>query len=478
MNTLFVIAPNSVHMMGCGVMVAAVEPLVSEGYGLGLLALLGFVILNGFFAASEFALIKVRLSQLEELAEEGNRTAGFVQRMAMHLDQYLAAAQLGMTICSLVLGWLATPVLAQLLDPVLAATGLVPGAAADILSIVLALLILVILHAVMGALVPKALAARKPVGTALVIARPLAGFHYLLRPAVWFLSRSTDFLLRQVFRFNPADNSETAHSEEELRQIVTESESSEEVSPIGRELLINALDMSRRVTRDIMTPRGQVVSLDIEDTFEDNLALALESRHTRFPLCRDHLDNTLGLVHIKDLLAALHAGRRDLIEIKRELHPVSEMMPLETLLKFFLGRRAHLALVVDEFGGTVGIVTLDNVLAELVGDIRDEFDLDQPEFVRLSDEEFVVAGTLGLYELQEYADLEVVSSEVSTVGGYVVHQLGHLPRVGESVEIEEYTATVTKTDGRCVGQVHFRRLPRTTPTGNHDASAEHEQLSE
>lgn len=441
--------------------------------------LFALIVLNAFFVACEFALVKIRLSQLDELEEQGNRSARLARRVVTRLDASLAATQLGITVCSLLIGWLGTPYVAGFLAPGISYLGITSPAAIEIFAFSLSLATLTFLHVVLGELVPKLIATRKPVGATLLVSYPLAAFCFLLRPVLNGLNTTTEFFLRHIFRLNPSDSSELAHSEEELRQIVCESGSTEEVSPIGRELLINALDMSRRVTRDIMTPRGQVVSLDIEDSFEDNLSLALETRHTRFPLCEGHLDKALGLVHIKDLLAAVHSNNRDLLAIKRELLPVSELMPLESLLKFFLGRRAHLALVIDEFGDAVGIVTLDNVLAELVGDIHDEFDLDQPEFIRLSENEFVVAGTLGLYELQEYSDLAVESSEVSTVGGYVVHLLGHLPKVGETVEVEHYLVTVTKTDGRSVSQLHFRRSsPVDADTADNASHPPREQLSE
>ena len=172
-------------------------------------------------------------------------------------------------------------------------------------------------------------------------------------------------------------------------------------------MLVNALDMRRRVVRDIMTPRGEVVFLDIEESFEENVKKALESRHTRFPLCRGHLDNTIGLIHIKELVPMMRDPQPDLMRIRRELIPVPEMMSLEKLLNLFLDRHAHLAIVVDEYGGTVGMVTLENVLEELVGDIQDEFDTEKAEFRKINDNEFVVDGGLGLYELRDLAGLEL-----------------------------------------------------------------------
>ena len=256
----------------------------------------------------------------------------------------------------------------------------------------------------------------------------------------------------------PASGAELAHTEEELRLILEQSEKSPEVSALGRDLLLNALDLRDRVVRDIMTPRGEVVYLDLEDSFETNVKEAIESRHTRFPLCRENLDNTIGLIHIKELVPMMRDPHPDLMRIKRELIPVPEMMSLEKLLNLFLGKHAHVAVVVDEFGGTVGMVTLENVLEELVGDIQDEFDSEKEEFRKINENEFTVDGALGLYELRDAAGLDLESADVSTIGGYVTHLLGHLPKEGEQVKIDNYLVTITQTDGRRVGQLHFKKM--------------------
>ena len=246
-----------------------------------------------------------------------------------------------------------------------------------------------------------------------------------------------------------------------------QSEKSDEVSPLGHDLLFNVLDLRHRVVRDIMTPRGDVVYLDVEDDFETNVKKALESRHTRFPLCRENLDNTIGLIHIKELVPMMRDPNPDLMRIKRELIPVPEMMSLENLLTLFLSKHAHLAIVVDEFGGTVGMVTLENVLEELVGDIQDEFDTDKEEFRKISANEFTVDGALGLYELNDLAKLELESADVSTIGGYVTHLLGHLPKQGEQVKIDSYLVTVSQTDARRVRQLHFKKLSDASLTQNY-----------
>jgi CBS domain containing-hemolysin-like protein len=423
---------------------------------LGAIAVLVF--LNGFFVAAEFALVKIRMSQLEALADEGNTRAAKAQTVAGDLDAYLSACQLGITLASLGLGWVGEPFLAQILQPAFAFLGIASPALITSISFLLAFSVITFLHIVLGEQAPKILAIRKPVPATLIVSGPLRMFYILFKPAIWFLNVSSNWVLRHILRTEPVREGEIAHSEEELRLILDESEESDEVSSIGREILVNALDMRRRVVRDIMTPRGEVVYLDIEESFDENVRKALESRHTRFPLCRGHLDNTIGLIHIKELVPMMRDPQPDLMKIRRELIPVPEMMPLEKLLNLFLVRHAHLAIVVDEYGGTVGMVTMENVLEELVGDIQDEFDAEKAEFRKINDREFVVDGGLGLYELRDLAGIDVENSDVSTVGGYVTHLLGHLPKQGEQVPIEDYIVTVSQTDGRRVGQLHFKKM--------------------
>ena len=422
-----------------------------------LFIILLLIFLNGFFVASEFALVKVRSSQLDLLEEEGNRRASLANHVISNLDAYLSATQLGITLASLALGWIGQPYVASLLAPVLTHVGISSKAVVDGISITVGFAIITYFHIVLGELTPKTISIRKALQTSLWVSAPLHLFYLIFRPAIWFLQVSAAGILRLV-RLDPVAENELGHSEEELRMILTESDSKTEVPTLSKELLINALDFRRRVVRDIMTPRGDVIYLDVEDSFEANLQVALESNHTRFPLVQAHLDNTVGLIHIKDLMKEMKKPKPDLLAVRRDLLPVPEFMPLEKLLNTFLAKRMHLALVVDEFGGAVGIVTLDNVLEELVGEIKDEFDQEPArEFVRLNDEEFVVQGQLNLYELQELADLHLENPEVSTIGGYVVQLLGHLPKQGEQVQIEEYLVTITQTDGLRVFQLHFKK---------------------
>ena len=431
----------------------------SPGVLIGKIAIIAALVgLNGFFVACEFAVVKVRGSQLDALIEEGNLRANFVKHVRSHLDAYLSATQLGITLASLALGWVGEQFLVQILEPFFALVNIHSHGLVTSVSVALAFVGITFLHIVFGELGPKYTAIANPLSVALRIVRPLGLFYLLFRPAIWLLHKSSNLLLQGLLRMRPASGAELAHSEEELRLILEQSERSHEVSTLGRDLLINALDLRDRVVRDIMTPRGEVVYLDLEDSFETNVKKAIESRHTRFPLCRENLDNTIGLIHIKELVPMMRDPHPDLTRIKRELIPVPEMMSLEKLLNLFLGKHAHVAVVVDEFGGTVGMVTLENVLEELVGDIQDEFDSEKEEFRKINENEFTVDGALGLYELRDAAGLDLESADVSTIGGYVTHLLGHLPKQGEQVKIDNYLVTITQTDGRRVGQLHFKKM--------------------
>jgi CBS domain containing-hemolysin-like protein len=424
------------------------------------LAVLFFVLLNAFFVAAEFAIVKVRSSQLETAASEGSRSARLARHQVHHLDGYLSATQLGITLASIALGSLGEPFINRLIQPGLFHLGIQNEAVVTGSSYFLAYSVVTFLHVVLGELMPKSLAIRKSLQTTLAVSTPLHFFYLLFKPAIWVLNGTANYLLKWLFKIEAVSESELAHSEEELRHIVAESEKSSDVTTTEKDILLNVLALNDRCVRDIMTPRNLVVSLDVEDDFQTNLQLAIESKHTRFPLVNGHLDETLGLIHIKDLLPLLNHPDADLREVKRDLLMVPEMLPIDKLLHRFRETHAHLALAVDEYGGAVGIVTFDNVMEEIVGDIQDEFDeAEKAEFELLDGKnEFTTAGTFNLYELDELANIGVENDEVTTIGGYVTHLLGHLPKQGETVEIEGYRVTVTKADNRRITQLHFKLI--------------------
>ncbi|MEY3481483.1 MAG: Magnesium and cobalt efflux protein CorC [Verrucomicrobiota bacterium] len=443
---------SNVHPLASGV------PVGPETVLWQLLAVVGLVLLNGFFVAFEFAVVKVRSTQFEEGVRQGKRVR-MAREILGNMEAYLSAAQLGITLTSLGLGWAGEPFIARLLGPLFVAAGLGSEKLTAALSFTVAFFIITFLHIVAGEQAPKVLAIRRARQILLFCAWPMRLFYLVFRPLIHVINVCSAWVLKYVFRLKAQPGHESAHTAEELRAMLETSTGGEgaPVSALGREILINALDMRQRVVRDIMTPRGEVVFLDLEEGFDAAVKSARQSKHTRYPLCRGHLDETVGLVHIKDLLALVQDGKSDLVSIKRDLLHVPEMMPLERLLKLFLGKGAHLAVVVDEYGGTVGVVTLDDVLEELVGEIQDEFDSDETEYRKISDDEYVLDGGFALHDLNDLLGTKLVSSEVSTIGGYVTHRLGHLPKQGESIAFDGYDFTVQQTNGRRVLSVQAKK---------------------
>lgn len=417
-----------------------------------------FLMLNALFVAAEFAFVKVRPSQIEAEGKDKTANGMAARKIVGDINPYLSAAQLGITVASLALGALGEPFIEKLVGPPLQELSWFPPNLVSTLSWVLAIGSFTVLHVVVGEQLPKTIAIRKSVGSTLVLSRPMLLFYTFCSLPIRMLNGASNWLARVVFRIEPSTGHDEAHSAEELALLVTQSGKSQEVTETEREILINALGLNELWVRDVMTPRNKVIVLDADKPFDQTLDLALRSKHTRFPLVKGHLDNAIGLIHIKDLFKLINEPDPDLMRIKRELKIVPDTMPLDTLLKFFLREHAHLAMVVDEFGTPVGVVFLDNIIEELVGDIQDEFDNERSPFTRINDAEFVIEGTITLNDLGGYVpELELDSGEVTTMGGYITQQLGRFPQVGETLEILGYEARVTSTDGRRVGQIHFRK---------------------
>jgi CBS domain containing-hemolysin-like protein len=433
------------------------------------------VLLKGVFVAAEFSLVKVRASQIDELMQEGKASGAAMRAKAMvhKLEDYVGATQFGITLTSIALSMFGEKYIVKWLEPKLG--GMLSDTATHVVAFILVLVVLTFVDVVFGELMPKSVAIRRSLNTALTLSGPLSAFEFFFRYAIRLLNGSANWLMKLIFRIDPAaDGLHNIHSAEELQILVAESQRSNQVTATEREISINALELSELTAHDVMTPRTEIIAIDPKEDFQTNLAMALESKHTRFPLREKNLDHCLGVVHIKDFFRIINDPKPDLTKIRREIIIVPETQALDELLKTFLSRQAHMALVVDEFGATVGMVTLEDVLEELVGEIQDEFDtpLRENGFDRVSGDEFEVDGKMPLYELAEHSDIELDSEEVSTIGGYITSHVGHLPGVGETAEIDGYDITVTAMDGRRILRLHFkRRSPETAETAASNESA-------
>jgi CBS domain containing-hemolysin-like protein len=424
-----------------------------------LLAVAFLVFLNGFFVATEFALVKVRATQLEPFATRGHKRAKMALHLARNLDAYLSACQLGITLASLGLGWIGEPVFADLLAPLFQMFGLESEKMQHTIAIVVGFSVITFLHIVVGEMAPKSVAIRMAMPTTLWIAYPMRWFYLAMYPFIWALNQSALWLLRAA-GLEPAHEGDAIHSEDELRLVLASSQKQLGASRFSRDIVQNALDLRQRVARDVMRPRQELTVLDMQMPIAECLEVAEKSRYSRFPLCEEgNLDRTRGVIHIKDLFALRNTARTgaDLLPATRKIIYVPETARLEKLLRLFLDRKLHLAIVVDEYGGTVGLVTLENIVEELVGQIQDEFDQEKPLLTRASDTTWEVAGALPLHELEELVGVALPAEGVTTASGWVTHELGGFPKVGDMVALGSCDLRVEEMDGTRVARMRVTR---------------------
>ncbi len=452
-------------------------------------ATMGLVALNGYFVAAEFAAVGARQSRLATMAET-SLLARAALKVKHKLDLYLSTCQLGITIASLGLGAVTEPAIAALLDPLLAKMGFsIPPGGHSALAIAIALTIATALHVVVGEVAPKNLAIFFPDRMLPLLAVPLIAFTYLLYPLIWALNSASNLLLRLVgVNLGHDAHGGMPHSEEEIRGLLSQAVASGEIERDQSKILLGAFSFGQLLARQIMTPRTKVQFIRVGQPIGEILKAVQKSEYTRFPLCGRGIDDIVGFVHVKDLLTHLRlvpgrlrfaddktpdgqaiavaggkpgsgvhvigSGNVDLMKIKRDVLHVPELVSVQVLLKHFQETRKHMAVVVDEYGATQGIVTLEDVIEQIVGEIDDEFDLTTSDVVA-EGENTRVNGEYPLHELRVRLNLpeEIEVEEVDTVGGYITHVLGRLPRVGDVVTMGAYDAMVTGTSGRRVTSV-------------------------
>lgn len=427
---------------------------------LRIVAVFGLVALNGFFVATEFALVKVRHTQLEPLAKRGQRRAKMALHLSHHLDEYLSACQLGITLASLALGWIGEPVFTALLEPVFNWANVQSHHVRETIAMGFGFATITFLHIVVGEMAPKSVAIRLAMPTAMWIAYPMKWFYVTMYPFIWVLNESALMLLRWV-GLDPAHESEGAHTEDELRLVIAASQKHLGDSAFSRNLVQNALELRHRIVREVMRPRQEITAFDTESTIGECVELAEKSRYSRFPLCEHgDLDKLRGIVHIKDLYAMKAQARTgaDLIPVARKIVFIPETARLEKLLQMLLERKLHVAIVVDEYGGTMGMVSLENVLEELVGQIQDEFDQEKPPLVRVNDTTWEADGSLPLHELEELLNEPLRAEEITTASGWITHKLGGFPKPGDVLTVGVFELRVEELDGTRVARLKLTKI--------------------
>jgi len=427
---------------------------------LELLAVAALILLNGFFVAAEYALVTVRRTRLQELVGEGNRRAKQVLGLTAVPPRFIAAMQLGVTVTSLAIGALGEHALTRLFDPIMATA----------LAVAIALLLLTFFHVVVGELVPKGISLGHSERTALLVAPPVRLFFFVFKPLIWFLQKSSDVTLR-LLGLEPPGAEGAVYSEAELKLLLERSTVEGELEEEEQEMLYKVFDFADKEARDVMVPRPEVVVVAADMPPEECLRKVLESPYTRFPVYRETPEHIIGVLHLRDLLNAMNERGIAQVEIEHILRPpyiVPETKDIAALLKEFRRTNQHMAIVVDEYGDMEGLVTLEDVIEEIVGEIEDEFDLPDESVDRIDDTHIRIDGTFPIDDFNEQFDTELPIEDFHTMGGYVFGLLGRAPEQGDEVVEDSLRFQVVDLEGTRIERLEVEFLPRP----------EHEEPSE
>ncbi|HEX9416675.1 MAG TPA: hemolysin family protein [Gaiellaceae bacterium] len=415
---------------------------------LELLAVAALILLNGFFVAAEYGLVTARRTRIRELEEQGNRSARAVLTITAEPPRFIAAMQLGVTLTSLGIGALGEPVLARVFDPVMATA----------IAIAIAFLIITFFHVVIGELVPKGVALRYSERVALAVSAPVRGFFIVAKPLIWVLQRSTEAILRAMGMEPPGAEGDV-HSEAELKMLLDRSKRHGEIEEEEQEMLYKVFDFADKEAADVMVPRPEVVALSIDLPPEEALEAVMDSPYTRYPVYRGSLDEIVGVLHVRDLFSALMdrgIANVKIEELLRAAFFVPETKDLASLLAEFRSKNQHMAIVVDEYGAMEGIVTLEDLLEEIVGEIEDEFDLPDESVERIDENTVRIHGTFPIDDFNEQFGTELPVEDYHSVGGFVFGQLGRAPEEGDDVEHENLHFRVDEVEGTRIQRLTVR----------------------
>lgn len=417
---------------------------------------------NGFFVASEFAMVKVRKTRIEQLVKEGNATAKIAQEALSDLDKFIAAVQLGVTISSIGLGWVGEGTLARIIEPIFAfLPGISQNIATHTVSVSLSFALITFLHVVIGELIPKSIALEYTEKTALIVARPMQWITVVFNPFIWLLNGFGNSLLK-MFHIPHSHKGSMVHSTEELDMLVNASYDGGVLNETEKDMLHNVFKFSDLTAKQVMIPRTDMVCIPEDMSFEDLNNLAAESQYTRYPVYSEDIDHITGLIHVKDLYSlSIKHQERPIKSLLREVLLVPETMTMDKLVLEFKKRKGQMAIVVDEFGGTSGLITLEDVLEEIFGEVQDEFDEEEEcDIKEIEPDRFIANAMMRLDEMAEFFDIPketIDDDDIDTIGGLVVKLLGRIANTGDSVQFENLTFIVREIDGARVTKVEIIR---------------------
>ncbi|UUZ97557.1 hemolysin family protein [Paenibacillus sp. P25] len=419
------------------------------------------VLLNGFFVSAEFAMVKVRNTRIDTLAQSGNVKAKFAQKIMNNMNAYLSACQLGITLASLGLGWVGEPTVSAFLMPFLKETLGLNEMAVHTISFIVAFSVITVFHITLGEQFPKTYAIRQSEAVTLWSAGPVIVFYKLMYPFIWSLNGLSNWMLRKA-GIEPANEHESAHTEEEIRVLVQESHKSGLIDNTELTLFDNIFEFTETNAREIMIPRTEMGRLYTNLSFEENMEIAQREMRTRYPVCDPDKDNIIGFVHIKDLLKA-KPGIKDIRSIVRPITKVPDSMPISNLLKLMQKKKGQIALLIDEYGGTSGLVTLEDIIEEIVGEIQDEFDEEQRPSIEKKDEfTYSIDGRLLINDVNDQFGLEIPTEDYDTIGGWIYSQIELPAKKGQRASyMDLYDFIIEETDDLRITRVTVRKqLPQ------------------
>jgi putative hemolysin len=418
------------------------------------------ILMNGFFVAAEFALVSVRRTRVDEMIQNGKAGAQHVKRALENPDQFIAATQLGITIASLGLGWVGEPALAHIIEPLVK---FLPeawiGPASHSIAVAIAFIIITFGHVIIGELMPKSVALQHPENTAIFVARPTLLVEMLLKPAIWVMNGTGNFLLR-LLGLQPATEHSLGHSVQELKMLVEASEKIGIIENIEREMVHNVFDFGAETAHAVMVPRTDVLAVDADAPIHELIHLAIQYPHSKYPAYEGDIDHVIGIAHTKDLVRVQHGDHKisTIRELMREALFVPDTIRLDALLAEFRAKRQHMAIVLDEYGGTAGIITLDDLMSEIVGEVNDSFDkATVPDVRRLADGSSLIEGKTLITDVNHHFNLKLEDENYDTIAGFMLGKLNRIARVGDTIETDGVQLKVEEMDGLRIARVSLHR---------------------